>query len=39
MHTVRAPELRHPAYVVYSMEAEGDLVQTAVAGMRPNRRP
>jgi DNA-binding transcriptional LysR family regulator len=29
-----APEFRHPAYVVYSTEAEGDLIQTAVAGMR-----
>jgi LysR family transcriptional regulator, flagellar master operon regulator len=29
-----APEFRHPVYVVYSTEAEGDLIQTAVAGMR-----
>lgn len=35
LHLVRdAPEFRHPAYVVYSTEGEGDLVQTAVAGMR-----
>lgn len=35
LHVVRnAPEFRHPAYVVYSREAEGDLVSTAVAGMR-----
>lgn len=35
LHLVRdAPEFRHPAYVVYSREAEGDLVPTAVAGMR-----
>jgi Transcriptional regulator len=35
LHFVQeAPEFRHPAYAVYSMEAEGDLVQTAVAGMR-----
>jgi DNA-binding transcriptional LysR family regulator len=35
LHFVRdAPEFRHFAYVVYSNEAESDLVQTAVAGMR-----
>jgi LysR family transcriptional regulator, flagellar master operon regulator len=35
LHLVRdAPEFRHPAYVVYSTEGEGDLVETAVAGMR-----
>lgn len=35
VHIVRgAPEFRHPAYVVYSTEGDGDLVETAVAGMR-----
>jgi DNA-binding transcriptional LysR family regulator len=35
LHFVQeAPEFGHPAYVVYSAEGEGDLVQTAVAGMR-----
>jgi DNA-binding transcriptional LysR family regulator len=35
LHLVRdAPEFRHPAYVVYSTEGEGDLARTALAGMR-----
>ncbi len=35
LHFVRnAPRFRHPAYVVYSAEADGELIQTAVAGMR-----
>jgi LysR family transcriptional regulator, flagellar master operon regulator len=35
LHLVRdAPQFRHPAYVVHSTEGEGDLIQTAVAGMR-----
>ena len=34
LHLVlEAPEFRHPAYVVYSAEEEGDLIRTAVSGM------
>lgn len=34
LHLVRgAPEFRHPAYVVYPMEGETDLIEAAVSGM------
>jgi hypothetical protein len=35
LHLVQdAPEFRHPAYVVYPMKGEDDLIDMAVAGMR-----
>jgi len=34
LHLVRdAPEFRHPAYVVYPTDGDGDLIEAAVAGM------